>query len=495
MQLERGVCERAWRSRDARFDGRFFMGVTTTGIYCRPVCPAPRPRNENVRYFPSAAAAAAAGFRPCLRCRPEASPGTPAWLGTSAPVSRALRLIDAGALDDGQGLEGFAERLGMTGRHVRRLFLRHLGATPGDIAGTRRLHFAKKLIDETGLSFAEVAFASGFGSIRAFNREIQATYARTPTELRALARPPRHAAGPNGNGPAAGHCYRFRLAYRPPYDWPALLAFLRARALPGVEDVDGVRYRRTIALDGQAGVLEVRHAPDAAALSLEVHYPNPLGLLRIVTRVRQLSDLSADPAVVAATLGRDPLLARPLRRHPGLRVPGAWDGFELAVRAVLGQQVSVAAARTLAGRLVSLFGGACGPEAPGRLFPTAAQLADADVERAGVVRTRARAIRELARRVERGALPLHPGADVEATLAGLREVPGVGEWTAQYVALRACGAPDAFPAGDLVLRRALGARGAREAETRAEAWRPWRGYAVMLLWQDAADRARQASDR
>jgi AraC family transcriptional regulator of adaptative response / DNA-3-methyladenine glycosylase II len=474
MELDRRACEQAARSRDARFDGRFFIGVTTTGVYCRPICPAPPSRRENVRYFPTAAAAAAAGFRPCLRCRPEAAPGTPAWSGTSALVGRALRLIGESALD-GDGVERLAGRLGVTARHLRRLFLAHLGATPLEVALTRRLHFAKKLIDETGLPFTEVALASGFGSVRRFNSEIRRTYARTPGELRRLAR------GPVG---AEGGCYRFRLAYRPPYDWEAALAFLRTRAIPGVEWADASTYGRTIALAGASGTIAVRRARSGPALELEVRFPDPRGLLAIVERVRRIFDLGADPALIAAHLGADPLLAPALARHPGIRTPGAWDGFELAVRAILGQQVSVRAASTVAGRVAALFGAPAG-EPQRRLFPRPHQLAQAEIERAGVVRVRAEAIRRLARAVEGGEVQLGWGSGFET--GALRSIRGIGEWTAQYVALRALGDTDAFPSGDLVLRRAAGVRTARQLERRAEAWRPWRAYAVMLLWQGAGE--------
>jgi len=475
MHLDRRVCERATRSRDARFDGRFFVGVTTTGIYCRPICPAPPARAAHVTYYPSAAAAAAAGLRPCLRCRPEASPGTPAWLGTSALVSRGLRLIDAGALD-GTGVEALGARLGVTARHLRRLFLQHIGATPLQVAVTRRLHFAKQLIDETGLPFTEVALAAGFGSIRRFNGEIRQTYARTPSELRRLSQQRRSA--------GAGASYRLRLAYRPAYDWAAILGFLRTRAISGVESVDAEAYRRTIALEGSSGSIEVRHAPVGAALDMTVKFPDPRALSQIVTRVRRLFDLAADPAPIAAVLGADPLLSATLARHAGIRIPGAWDGFELAVRAILGQQVSVRAACTLAGRLAALFGSAT-PD--GHAFPTPTQLASARIERAGVVRTRAEAIRRLAQQVASGAISLAPGTRADSVVAQLLALPGIGEWTAQYIAMRALGEPDAFPSGDLVLRRVAGVRTARELEQRAQAWRPWRAYAVILLWQGVND--------
>jgi AraC family transcriptional regulator of adaptative response / DNA-3-methyladenine glycosylase II len=397
-----------------------------------------------------------------------------------------LRLIDEGALDDGQGIEELADRLGVTGRHLRRLFLRHLGATPVQVATTRRLQFAKKLIDGTDLPFTEVAFSSGFGSIRGFNREIRESYGRTPTELRLLAKP--------SPSPIAAHSYRFRLAYRPPYDWEAILAFLRVRATPGVEVADSVSYRRTIAVGGLAGHFVVRCAANTNALELEVRFPNPHALLHIVTRVRQIFDLAADPSVISAHLRRDPLLARPLARHPGLRVPGAWDGFEVAVRAVLGQQVSVAAATAVAGRMVSRLGTTPWPDSPERLFPSPTQLARSDLEREGVIRARAKAIRELARRSESGGLVLNPGVDTGSAVGSLMAIPGVGAWTAQYVVMRACRDPDAFPSGDLVLCHGAGVRTAGELERRAEAWRPWRSYAALLLWQDAADRANQHRD-
>jgi AraC family transcriptional regulator, regulatory protein of adaptative response / DNA-3-methyladenine glycosylase II len=478
MHMDRRACELARRSRDARFDGRFFTGVTTTGIYCRPICPARAPKDEHIRYFPTAAAAEAAGFRPCLRCRPEAAPGTPAWLGTSPLVSRALRLIGEGALDDG-GVERLADRLGVTGRHLRRLFLQHLGATPLDVALTRRAHFAKKLLDETSLSIAEVAFASGFKSLRGFNGHIRRTYARTPTELRSLAR--RHVVADPG-------CYRFRLAYRPPYDWDSVLAFLGARATPGVESVDGIRYRRTVQVDGKNGLLDVSNQEPASSLGVEVRFADPRALLLIAERVRRMFDLGADPAVIGEHLRADPLLRSRLTRHPGIRTPGAWDGFELAVRAILGQQISVRGATTLAGRIAEMFGSSVSNgEGLTRLFPTPGELANSPLENAGVMPGRAETIRLLARRVASGTVTLGPSLDSRATVSAIRALPGIGAWTAEYIAMRALGEPDAFPSGDLVARRMAGALTARELDGRSEAWRPWRAYAVMLLWQGAVD--------
>ncbi len=477
MQLDQRVCDRARRSRDARFDGRFFIAVTSTRVYCRPICPARAPNDEHVRYFPTAAAAEAAGFRPCLRCRPEASPGTPAWFGTSGIVSRGLRLIGEGALDEG-GVDTLADRLGVTARHLRRLFLQHLGATPMDVALTRRVHFAKKLLDETRLPLNEVAFAAGFGSVRRFNGQIRRTYQRTPTELRRLVRQ---------SATVERERYRFRLAYRPPYDWEAMLAFLRARATPGVELVDGSCYRRTITVDGKDGVIDVSRLDSGSALAVDVRFPDPRALLSIVERVRRVFDLGADPAVIAEHLHVDPLLRGPLLRHPGIRTPGAWDGFELAVRAILGQQISVRAATTMAGRIASMWGSSIvGGGGLARLFPAPAQLARAELERAGVMPTRAETIRSLARLVLNGSIALDARADARVTVAALEELPGIGAWTAEYIAMRALGEPDAFPSGDLVLRRMTGNLSARALERRSGAWRPWRAYAVVLLWQAAA---------
>jgi AraC family transcriptional regulator of adaptative response / DNA-3-methyladenine glycosylase II len=480
VQLDRRICDRARKSRDARFDGKFFIAVTSTRIYCRPICPARSPKDENIRYYPTAAAAQAAGFRPCLRCRPEASPGTPAWLGTSSVVSRALRLITEGALDR-DGVDALADRLGVTARHLRRLFVQHLGATPLDVALTRRIHFAKKLLDETQLPMAEVAFAAGFGSLRRFNGEIRRTYSRTPTELRRRAR----------GRVEHGERYQFRIAYRPPYDWDAVIAFLAARATPGVESVDCGRYSRTIAIGDHRGCLSVSHAPDGAALLLDVQFPDPRALLTIVERVRRMFDIGADPAVISEQLSGDPLLKQALARRPGIRTPGAWDPFELSVRAILGQQISVPAATTIAGRVAERWGTpvesgewrAGSGELLNRLFPTPAQLADAPLEQAGIIAARAGSLRALARAVSTGAV-CFDGVD---TVARLQTIPGIGEWTAQYVAMRALSEPDAFPSGDLVLRRMAGDCSARELDRRSDAWRPWRAYAVMLLWQSARD--------
>lgn len=473
--LEAETCGRARRSRDARFDGRFWVGVVTTGVYCRPVCSARMPKEENVRYFASAAAAAESGFRPCLRCRPELAPGTPAANGTEATVSRALRLISGGALDGG-GIESLTDRLGIGGRHLRRLFLQHLGATPVAVAQARRLHFAKQLIDETDLPFIEVAAAAGFGSVRRFNAVFEGSYGRTPTGLRRLAQ---------GRHDNPGHGYRFRLRFRQPLDWRALLDFLKPRAIPGVEAVDGESYRRTIALEGRSGWMDARLGD--GCIELAVEFAEPRALFQIVERARRLFDLASDPREIEAHLAADPLLAPVVRARPGLRVPGAWDAFETAVRAILGQQITVKGASTLAGRLAEAFGTPVpAGEKLTHIFPSPQALASADLGRIGLPAARAECIRELASAVVRDELWLAAGADPAAVTSTLTGIRGIGQWTAQYIVMRSLGEPDGFPAGDLSLRRKAGLASAKELEERAERWRPWRAYAAMYLWQGVA---------
>ncbi|MFQ5525208.1 MAG: DNA-3-methyladenine glycosylase 2 family protein [Thermoanaerobaculia bacterium] len=487
MQLDPRICERARLSRDARFDGRFYVGVLTTGIFCRPICPAPSPKPANVRFFASAAAASHAGLRPCLRCRPEASPGTPAWNGTSATVARALRQLDAGAVDEG-GVELLAARVGVGARHLCRLFQKHLGASPIAVAQTRRLLFAKKLLDETELKIADVAFAAGFGSVRRFNDLFRRTYDRTPGELRRLSRPPVSQA----HGELPHSAVTLLLPYRPPLDWSALIGFLQPRAIPGVETIGDDFYRRNIAIGTSRGRIEVRFDPGGNSLRLAIDFPDSTALLPIATRVRRLFDLDADPAEVSGQLAADPTLRPLAAKRPGLRVPGAWSGFEIAVRALLGQQVTVKGATTLAGRLVERYGP---PAAHGFTFPPAQRLVRARFAGVGLTRARAAALRSLAAACAQGALRLDPGVDVDRTLAELQHLDGIGDWTAQYVAMRALSEPDAFPSTDLGLLEA-GARLASSGKDRltparlrrfAEPWRPWRAYAAMHLWTDSSE--------
>lgn len=467
VELDFETCWRASQSRDARFDGRFFIGVRSTGIYCRPVCPAPSPKRENVVFYPTAAAAADAGLRPCKRCRPELAPGTPEWVGGSALVMRALRLIDDGYLDRA-GVPELARELCIGERQLRRLFAAHLGAPPGSLARTRRVQLARALVDQTALPMTEVAAASGFASLRQFNAAMRAAYGTPPRQLRRARTAP-------------ADRLVLRLPYRPPLAWDELLAYLALRAIPGVERVDGRTYRRTVRVDGAPVVVELEHAAPAVTLTLAAPSAESLG--SIVENARRAFDLDADPAQVALVLGRDRTLRPLVERRPGLRVPGAWDGFELAVRAVLGQQVSVRGATTLAGRLVARFGEPLGASENGltHVFPHPETLADADVAAIGIPGARAETIRQLARAAFTGALRLGASAPFDETRAALVALPGIGPWTAEYVALRVLRDPDAYPAGDLGLRHA----GATLA--RAEAWRPWRAYAAVHLWTAGAE--------
>jgi len=476
MTLDWHVCSRARLSRDPRFDGKFFIGVLGSRVYCRPICPAPTAKEKNVRYFPTAAAAAEAGFRPCLRCRPECSPGTPAWLGTSNTVSRALRLIGESGLQSG-GMEVLAERLGVGARHLRRLFIRHLGATPNAVAQTRRLHFAKKLIDETMLPMSEVALASGFGCVRRFNAAIQTTYHRTPSQIRRLAR--QKTIQPENQ-------YIFHLRFRPPYYWDGMLAFLAARATPGVEAVESGNYFRSICVDGMAGYFGVSLDEEHNSLRVCIQFGEPRFLFFIIERIRTMFDLNADWTEIARTLKSDPTLAGLVDFAPGLRVPGCWNGFELATRAILGQQITVRHATALAGRIVETFGRIFPGTGPlTHLFPTPEILTEADLTGMGLPRARGQAIRALARAVCDGRISFEGIVESTSFLQKLTEIPGIGRWTAQYVAMRALGEPDAFPVGDAVLLTTLNLASPAELEFRAESWRPWRAYATVYVWNIA----------
>ncbi len=468
MELDEQTCEQARLNRDARFDGRVFIGITSTGVYCRPICPSRHAKPVHVRFFPSAAAASAAGFRPCLRCRPEVAPGTPAWNGTATTVSRGLRLISEGALDEA-GVETLATRLGVTSRHLSRLFRRHLGALPTAVAQTRRLHFAKQLISDTNLSMAEVALASGFRSIRRFNDVFRQFYGRPPSQLRRLGA---------SAGVAEGE-YVFRLAFRPPYDWDALLRFLAPRSVPGVEHVGGGVYRRTVALQSHHGLLEVRPARAEHALRVHIRFPKPEYLLQIVARVRVMFDLAADPEVISQRLGADSMLAPLIGHHPGLRLPGAWDSLEPVVHAVLRQRLSLEETQSLEARLAEECGepiSALGAGELCRTFPSAPVLADNRLDflpraTASVIRCAARAV-----------AAVRSNAPPDDLLLKLRALEGVGETAIEYIAMRALNHSDALPADFAELRRAGDeAPSPRELALRAERWKPWRAYGAMLL--------------
>ncbi len=480
------ICERARLSRDARFDGLFFVAVLTTGIFCRPICPARAPRAENVRFFPSVVTALDAGYRPCLRCCPERAPQGRLPATGSTGVQIALGQIEAGALDDAS-VATLAQSVGLSARQLTRLFVAELGVAPGALAQARRISIAKQLIDETALSFAQIAALAGFRSLRRFNEAVHALWSRPPSALRAERAPLRDAApaslhsGVDTTGPEV----RLRLALRPPYHGEWMLSYLARRAIPGVERVQGDTWTRTL----PGGAVQVQVLADALVVTLHGDLTR-MRVADVLQRVRRVFDVSADGRVIDAHLGADARLRAVVQRDPGLRVPGAWDGFEVAVRAVLGQQVSVAGATTLAARLVQQFGTAT--QDGGYLFPDAAALVSANVGALGMPERRGAAVREVARAVLDGRLVLHTAQAPEALFAQLVALPGIGPWTAQYVAMRVLGDPDAFPAEDIVLRKVVEpdvTLSSRALLQRAEDWRPWRAYAVMYLWCDATHRA------
>ena len=475
MTLDSNTAYQALLSRDRRFDGRLFVGVKTTGIYCRPICRVRAPKASSCRYYATAVAAEADGFRPCLRCRPELAPGVALIDSPNALATAAARMLDAGGAE--HGLAAIAERTGVGERHLRRVFQAHFGVTPIAYAQTHRLLLAKRLLTETDLAVAEIALLAGFGSLRRFNALFRLRYRLTPTDLRkqrAEARP--------------ASMITLSLDYRPPFDWDGLLAFFSMRALPGVEQIDAGVYRRCVrglsAAAATGGWIEVRHDPARTRLHLTISDSLRADLVPLLAAVRRQFDLDCDPDRVSEALGE---LAAP---RPGLRLPGAIDGFEQALRAILGQQVSVVAATTLAGRLVARHGTPLQTPFAGltHLFPTAAtiaRLAESDLVELGILATRARSILALAGAVARGELRLDADAHVEQTRAQLVALPGIGEWTAQYIALRCLSWPDAFPHTDLIVRRAFPGMTPQQVLAAAEGWRPWRGYATLHLWRQS----------
>jgi AraC family transcriptional regulator of adaptative response / DNA-3-methyladenine glycosylase II len=478
MDMDHDACYRIISQRDVRFDGRVFTGVKTTGIYCRPVCPARLPLSKNVVFYPTAAAAQEAGFRPCLRCRPETAPDLGAWRGTSNTVSRALNLIEQGGLDEGD-VDHLAGRLGVGERQLRRLFKQHLGASPVAVAQTRRVLLAKSLIHQTRLPMTEIAFASGFGSVRRFNETFQALYHRPPSALRRSSQADVSMADQGA--------LEIALPYRPPYDWEAMIKFLTVRAIPGVEQVDDGVWSRIIALDEAQGIVSVCPGKGDTLLAT-IRFPLLTALPKIIARLRRVFDLAADPTAIGACLLEDAKLAPLIAARPGLRAPGAWDGFELSIRAVLGQQVTLQAAANLAGRLAREYGEPLAVPF-GRLthaFPTPKALAEARIE-GGMPGSRARTISAVAQAVLDQPDILETAADLDEAVARLVAIPGVGPWTAHYIALRQLREPDAFPAADVGLMRAMandeGIRpNAIELEALSQAWRPWRAYAAQHLW-------------
>ncbi len=473
-------------ARDTRFDGLFFVGVTSTGIYCRPVCTVKSPKQVNCKFYGSAQEAEQAGFRPCLRCRPELAPG-------NAPVDKSQRVahlivqrIEEGLTDERAALEAIAREFKLSSRQIRRIIQKELGVAPIQLILTRRLLLAKQLLTETKLPIIEIAFASGFSSLRRFNDAFVSRYRMPPTRLR------KSAAEDSSNVDRDG-TVTLQLAYRPPYDWTGVLAFLKARELKSVEWVTENFYARTVRMGKHKGWIVVKPSQKRNALTLELSHSLTPVLPAILNRVRDLFDLNARPDVIAKQLRKDKRLARMVKANPGLRLPGAFNGFELGLRAILGQQVTVKAATTIAGRFAAAFGEPIETPYPelSRLTPTPDRIARANVDevaKLGVPGARSRSIIALAQAQVSGELSLDSGAhhDPEDTMARLAELPGVGQWTAHYIAMRALRWPDAFPKEDIAVRNNLGGVTAKQAEAMSQAWRPWRGYAVLHVWRNPA---------
>jgi AraC family transcriptional regulator of adaptative response / DNA-3-methyladenine glycosylase II len=482
MQNE-DVLYQALLTRDYRFDGKFFVAVKTTGIYCRPICRVRTPQRKNVEFFTHAAAAERAGYRPCLRCRPECAPASPSWQGSTVLVQRALKLIAANGML-GEDEEGFVERLGggVTARHLRRLFAREIGQTPKQISDVHRLNFARKLVVETRLPLTTVAMSAGFGSLRRFNHAFKCRFKRAPSQLRRR----------KGLERGGGEAIELSLAYRPPYHWAAIHDFYGRHAIPGVERVGPGYYERLFRIGAVAGLLRVGQGETAERgggggkpeLRLRVHCEDPAVLFEVMQRVRRMFDLEADPLLVANSFGTHPVLQKLYEKHPGLRLPRGWDPFETAVCAILGQLVSVEYARTLAGQLVSLYGDACPHPVTGeliKLFPTPERLAECDLAGIGTTGARRAAVRELARQVRDGTLQLSDAQDPANFRASLLAIRGIGQWTAEYMSLRCIGDTDAFPASDLILKRAV-----EQHALDVSTVKPWRAYAAVYLWREFA---------
>ena len=482
MKDDPTACYHALKSHDTRFDGVFYVGVTSTGIYCRPICPAKTPKEDNCRFFDSAEAAEKESFRPCLRCKPELAPG-------NAPVDDARRIahllaqrIDEGLIDDGASLEDIASEFDLSSRQIRRIIKSELGVTPIELMQTRRLLLAKQLLTQTKLPIIEIAFASGFSSLRRFNDSFSSRYRMPPTRLRKEAAEQKTLAEPHESS-------TLQLSYRPPYDWDSILEFLSGRIVKGTDWIAEGAYHRTVRLGKHTGWIAVSHAP--AQRSLLVRFTHSLTpvLPALLGRLRHLFDLSARPDLIAAQLSKDPLLHSSLELNPGLRVPGAFDGFELAVRAILGQQVTVKAATTLSCRFVEAFGEKIDTPFPElhRLSPLPERIAEATIDsiaRLGIISARAKSIIALSQAVASGDLQLDAGAHPEKVIEKLVALPGIGPWTAHYIAMRALRWPDAFPKEDIAVRNNLGGVTAKQAETMSHAWSPWRSYAVLHIWKN-----------
>ncbi|MFO1471657.1 MAG: DNA-3-methyladenine glycosylase 2 [Turneriella sp.] len=478
--LDSDNCYKATLSRDARFDGVFYIAVASTKIYCRTVCRVKTPLKKNCTFYPTAAEAEAAGYRPCLRCRPELAPGNSSMDAVGRLAKLAMQRIEAGALS-GASIADLADEFGVTDRHLRRVMQNELGVSPVEVAQTQRLHLAKRLLTDTVLPITDVAYASGFASLRRFNALFKERYRLEPRRFRQ-----------NENVAAQSDVFVCTLSYRPPLAWNELLAFLSARAVAGVEVVAQNTYSRTVGIGKHRGVVSVSSVPERNQLRVELSAALIPVLVPVLARIKKVFDLDADPMLIAEHLGKI------AEKNPGLRVPGPFDGFEIAVRAILGQQITVKAATTLSGRFAAKFGEPVATETAGLTYihPTAERIAEArvaDIVSLGIVSRRAEAILALAKGVATEKLRLEPAVDVQQQIASLTALPGIGEWTAQYIAMRTLSWPDAFPHTDLVVMKQLGTRDKKEVLRIAEAWRPWRSYATMQLWKSAIDQGSQAA--
>ncbi len=475
------IAYNALKSRDPRFDGLFFVGVTSTHIYCRPICPARTPKQENCLFFSSPERAEKVGFRPCLRCRPELAPGAAPVDDMQRIAQSMMQRMEHIMIEDGQGLEEVAAQFQLSSRQLRRIIQQELGVSPLELLQTRRLLLAKQLLTETQLPITEIAFASGFASVRRFNDAFHTHYRMPPTQLRKTV---------TQYAPmlATHDTFTVQLAYRPPYDWQSILRFLQGRMIQKVESVTESFYARTVRIGEYTGWIKVTHAPEKHALMLECASSLVPVLPIVLQRVRHLFDLNARPDSIAEHLQQDPHLQARIRAYPGLRVPGAFDGFEMAIRAILGQQITVKAATTLACRFVEAFGEAYHTPYTTltSLTPSPERIAQAtvdDIAKLGIIRTRAESIIALAKAYVAEELLLEAGAHPDETMAKLIALPGIGPWTAHYIAMRALQWPDAFPKEDIAIRKHLGGVTAKQAESISQAWRPWRSYAVLYLWQ------------
>lgn len=461
---------KALRTRDHRFDGKFFVGVKTTGVYCRPICPA-KPKRQNVEFFPNHIAAERAGYRPCLRCRPESAPRSPAWIGKSAVVQRAVKMLhnlDAISINEDQ----FAERFGVTARHLRRLFNEEIGKTPKQLSFENRLNLARKLIIETGLPVAEIAFGSGFQSIRRFNDAFKDRFKRSPTEIR--------------RSPLSDdHKLVISLAYRPPYDFDGLLSFYRSHWLGDLQWFEPGKIFRVVQFGGKVGQVAISNDAAQSRLMVEIDFPETSAIHAIMTRVRAMFDVDSDPVMIANSLETQTAMKALLKKYPGLRLPSGWDPFEISIAAILGQLVSVEFGRRLVSDLIELAGTESGLQQNGRsikLFPTPQQIADTDLTSLRTTKARKKTLLEFSRAIIGGELSLEPTQDIEQFQKKILTLPGIGPWTANYIALRALRHTDAFPETDLILARALRFHSKKEIDQMS----PWRGYAAALLWRESS---------